>query len=89
MIRRLWRAPLFSPTGLMLRAGVLWLAYGAAHLAGWRECTSILCGTLPGGWWAQLAGVIYVALHFTAVVACPILVIAAGLLVVVKWVWRD
>jgi hypothetical protein len=84
MIRRLWRAPLFSPTGLLVRAGLFTLVYSALHLVGWREYTSILCGTLPGDRWTQLYGLIYVLLHFAVVVGVPILVIAAGLLALIQ-----
>jgi hypothetical protein len=88
MIRRLWKAPLFSPTGLLLRAALLALVYAALHLAGWREYTSILCGTSPTGNLADqraaLFGLIYVLLRFTVVVGCPVLVIAAGLLALLE-----
>jgi hypothetical protein len=88
MIRRIWSAPMLSPTGLLLRAGLLALVYLALHLAGWREYTSILCGTSPTGNLADrhaaLCGLIYVLLHFTVVVGCPILVLAAGLLALVN-----
>lgn len=84
MIRRLWRAPLFSPVGLLTRAVLLTVIYLVLHLAGWREYTSILCGTAPTGNLsdrpAQLYGLIYVLLHFAVVVGVPILVLAAGLL---------
>jgi len=84
MIRRLWHAPLFSSVGLLSRAGLLTMTYIGLHLAGWREYTSILCGTAPTGNLsdrpAQVCGLIYVGLHFTVVFGVPILVLAAGLL---------
>ncbi len=88
MIRQLWRAPLFSPTGLLVRAVLLTVVYLVLHLAGWREYTSILCGTAPtgnlGDRQAQLYGLIYVLCHFAVVVSVPILVIAAGLLALIQ-----
>jgi len=46
---------------------------------------SILCGTAPtshlSGRPTQIYGLIYVVLHFTVVFGVPILVLAAGLLV--------
>ena len=90
MIRRWWRAPLLSPAGLLTRAVVLTVLYGALHLAGWREYTSILCGTAPtgnlGDRASQVCGLIYVLLHFTVVIVVPIFVLAAGLLsLVARW----
>ena len=88
MIRRIWRAPLFSPTGLLSRAVLLTVIYLGLHLAGWREYTSILCGTAPTGnlndHYTQVAGLIYVLLYFTVVFGVPILVLAVGLLAVVE-----
>ena len=87
MIRRLWQAPLCSPTGLLIRAVLLTVTYLGLHLAGWREYTSILCGTAPTGnlsdRYAQVFGLIYVVLHFTVVFGVPILILAAGLLALV------
>ena len=86
MIRRFWRAPLFSTAGLLTRAGLITLVYLVLHLAGWRESTSILCGTAPTGNLsdrpAQICGLIYVLFHFAVMLGVPILVLAAGLLAV-------
>jgi len=87
MIRRIWRAPMFSPTGLLTRAVLLTVIYLVLHLAGWRENTSILCGTAPTGnlsdRYAEVYGVIYVLFYFAVMVLVPILVIAAGMLAIV------
>ena len=72
---------MFTPKGLVLRAGLLAVAYGISHAAGWREYTSILCGTAPGGdphdQVAIVLGVLYVALHLSFVLAVPVLLLAA------------
>jgi hypothetical protein len=87
---RWWRAPLFSPIGFVVRAAVLLVAFGVAHLAGGRDCTSILCGTSPTGnlmdRYAFVFGLIYVLLYFAAVLVVPILLIAAALLsLLTRW----
>ena len=75
---------LFSAKGLLLRAALVAVAYGVAHAAGWREYTSILCGTAPGGdpkaVSAVAFGVAYVILHFAFVIVVPVLLLAATLL---------
>jgi len=38
---------MFTPLGMVVRAGLLVVAFGAAHLAGWRAATSFICGTAP------------------------------------------
>jgi len=57
--------------------------YAILHLLGLREYTSILCGTLPADRTEQVivgfGGVSYTIFHMLAVLAAPILVIAAGL----------
>lgn len=76
-------APMFSPTGFLVRAAGLTLLFAVAHLAGWRDHVSILSGTVPVGALGREAtvglGVAYVMLYFAVVLAMPILVLAAGI----------
>jgi hypothetical protein len=71
-----------SPSWLVKAAVVIGALYGVAHLAGLREDTAILSGTAPpgGGSDAVALGVVYVVLHFAALVGAPILVLGAGIL---------
>jgi TRAP-type C4-dicarboxylate transport system permease small subunit len=83
MIRRWLRVPWHSPVGLVLH-GLLFLGlFLACHLAGWRDCTTILSGTSPTGdiadKSAQLRGILYVLTWFGALLLTPIFLIAAGL----------
>ena len=92
LLNRLWqwsRAPLFSPTGLLFRAALVTGVFLVFHLAGWREYTSILCGTSPTGNLAdrhiQFLGGLYVLFYFATIILVPILVLAAGLLSLLAW----
>lgn len=80
--------PLFSPRGFLLRAAALLVLFLIAHLAGWREHTSILCGTATSAaGWSRLGGtlgLVYVIVYSIAVVGVPILVLAAGLLALLQ-----
>ena len=73
-----------TPRGLLARGIVLGVIFAAVHLAGWREYTSVLCGTLPDSATApQFAGYLgaaYVVCYLLAAVIAPILVLAAALL---------
>ena len=72
-----------STTGLLTGAIVIAALYGAAHVAGLREDTTILSGTAPPGGeggGAVALGLLYVVLHFAAVVGAPILALGGGLL---------
>ena len=76
----------FSPKGLLVRAGFLFVLFVICHLAGFREYTSVLCGTpaAPGATAHLLAflGLIYVLMYLFLTVVVPVLIIAAGLLFV-------
>lgn len=82
-IRRLWRADFLSPKDLLQRAAVLALLFLVAHLAGLREFTSILCGTVGSTEmsWRHSAelGVLYLILYMAFVLVVPVLVIAAAI----------
>lgn len=79
---------LFSPRGFLLRAALLLALFLFAHLAGWREHTSILCGTATSSaGWSRLGGtlgLVYVIVYSIAVIGVPILVLAAGLLALLQ-----
>jgi len=70
-----------SPTDLIARAIVLSALLGIAHLAGLREHTTFLSGTLADpamGWgWAAFLGGIYLVLYFAFVLLVPVLLLAA------------
>jgi hypothetical protein len=59
----------------------------AAHLAGWRENTSVICGmypiTGPAAWIAGCTGIAYVLCYLLATLVAPILLLAGGML----WGW--
>jgi hypothetical protein len=77
-----------SPGGLLARAAVLAILYLSVHALGFRQYTSILCGTLPPGGRAAL-GVAYIILYFAFVLIVPILVLgAATLWVLQRWLLR-
>jgi len=71
-----------SPFGFLVAAALIAACYGAAHLAGLRDDTSVLSGTAPSG--SAARGLLYVALHFAFVLAAPILALAALLLAAVE-----
>ncbi len=77
------RAGLLSPLDLSARAVVLSALFGLAHLAGLREHTTFLSGTLadPSMAWggAAFLGCTYLVLHFAFVLLVPILLLAAVL----------
>ena len=93
MIKNLWRslglfrrAEFLSPRDLLQRAGAISVLFLAVHLAGLREFTSVLNGTIgsvAAGW--KLSGflaLIYILLYLAFVILVPVLVLAATLLVV-------
>jgi len=83
-LRTLLRAEFLSPKDLVRHAGSIGMLYAVAHLAGLREFTAIISGTVAspalGAGPCALLGVGYMALHFGTVVLAPVLLIAAGLL---------
>ncbi len=79
-----WRRTGFlSPLDLLARAVVLSALFGLAHLAGLREHTTFLSGTLADprmAWgWAAFLGCTYLVLYFAFVLLVPILLLAAVL----------
>ena len=82
-MKRLRWAPSVFLSLAALSAGGLFVC----HALGWRTYTCVLSGSLPAGVTEQqaiLCGVLYALAYFAAVVAAPILAIAAGLLLLVR-----
>lgn len=81
------RADFLSPKDLLQRACVITVIFLLLHLAGLREYTSILNGTVGSvalGW--KLSGflaVIYIISYLAFVVLVPILILAA--LILLTW----
>ncbi|MGD0745124.1 MAG: hypothetical protein ABSA45_08205 [Verrucomicrobiota bacterium] len=82
------RAEFLSVGDMLQRAGAISVMFLAAHLAGLREFTSVLNGTVgsvAAGWnLSAFLAVIYILLYLAFVVLVPILVLAAMILVVWK-----
>jgi hypothetical protein len=83
-VSRLWRAPFFSPGGFVCRAAIITGLYLAVHLAGLREFTSLLNGTIGSvelGWrLSAILGLAYILIYLAFVLLVPILLLAAVLL---------
>jgi hypothetical protein len=79
------RAEFLSPKDLIQRACAISLIFAGLHLAGLREFTSILNGTVGSvalGWkWSGFLAVIYILFYLAFVVLVPILLLAAAFLV--------
>ena len=75
---------MFTPKGLLIRAGAIVMVFAVLHLLGWREDTSILAGAVAGPGQNvrvhAVMGMTYAAAYFATVVLVPIVVIAAGIL---------
>jgi len=78
------RAEFLSPRDLLQRAGAISGLFLVAHLAGLREFTGVLNGTIgsvAAGW--KLSGflaLIYILLYLAFVILVPVLVLAAMIL---------
>ena len=81
------RASFLSPKDLLQRAAAITAVYLLLHLAGLREMTSVLNGTVGSvalGW--KLSGIlaaIYIIFYLAFVVLVPILILAA--LILAAW----
>lgn len=77
---------LLSPGALLAYAALLALPFLVAHLAGWREYTGILSGTLASAGLAAevqaLLGLGYAVAFMVAMILAPVFVLGAG----VVWV---
>jgi hypothetical protein len=81
-----WRADTFSPRGFLVRALFISVVFLAVHLAGLRDYTSVLNGTVgsaSAGWrTSALFGVGYLIIYMAFVLVVPVLILAAGILAV-------
>jgi len=95
MIKKFWRrlaifqrAEFLSAGDLLQRAGAISGLFLLAHLAGLREFTGILNGTVGSlalGWnLSAYLAVIYIALYLAFVIVVPVLILAA----IILTVWR-
>ena len=81
---RLVGADFFSPKDFVRHAVLIVVLFAVVHLFGLREYTSIISGTMAsptlGAETCTLLAIIYMVFYFGAVVLAPVLLIAAGLL---------
>jgi hypothetical protein len=80
------RAEFLSARDLLQRAAVISVLFLALHLAGFREFTGVLNGTIGSltlGWkLSAFLAVIYIVFYLAFVVLVPVLILAAGILMV-------
>ncbi len=89
--RALGQAPTLSPRSLVLWAVRFSALFAFVHLAGFREHTTVLSGTLAGGAPAPISGffgMVYLFSYFVAVLAVPPLLFAAGVGWVAARLWQ-
>ena len=83
-LRTLWRAEFLSPQDLIKRAILITIVFTIAHLAGLKEFTSVLNGTMGsvqlGFGISAFLGLSYVCLYLAFVLLVPILLLAAAML---------
>jgi hypothetical protein len=81
-----WRSDFFSPRGFLARALVISAFFLAVHLAGLRDYTSVLNGTVgsaSAGWkTSAFFGLAYLLAYLAFVLLVPVLILAAGILTV-------
>jgi Na+/pantothenate symporter len=93
MITKFWhslglfrRAEFLSAKDLLQRAGAISALFLVAHLAGLREFTSVLNGTIgsvAAGWkLSSFLALVYILSYLAFVILVPVLVLAAMILVV-------
>ncbi len=84
----LQRAEFLSARDLLQRAGAISVLFLALHLAGFREFTGVLNGTIGSlalGWkLSAFLAVIYIVFYLAFVVLVPVLLLAAGILIVAR-----
>jgi hypothetical protein len=84
LILRFWRAESFSPLGFLARALVIAAVFLAVHLAGLRDYTSVLNGTVgpAAASWKTSAffGIAYLVMYMAFVLLVPVLILAAAIL---------
>jgi len=81
---RLVGVDFFSPKDFVRHAVLIVVLFAIAHVFGLREYTSMISGTMAspslGAETCTLLAMIYLVFYFGAVVLAPVLLIAAGLL---------
>lgn len=66
------------PKKMLRIAAILTVVFLVGHLAGLRELTSIISGTLPATDWELLLGTFYVLSWFAFVLVAPLLALGGG-----------
>ena len=83
------RAEFLSARDMLQRAAAIGVIFLVVHLAGFREYTGILNGTIGSltlGWnLSAFLAVLYIAFYLAFVVVVPVLVLAAAILTI----WRQ
>ncbi|MGA9452363.1 MAG: hypothetical protein WBW41_13585 [Verrucomicrobiia bacterium] len=92
MNKPLWKSTIFqraeflSANDLLQRAGAMSVLFLAVHLAGFREFTGVLNGTIGSltlGWnLSAFLAVVYILLYLAFVILVPVLIIAAIILTI-------
>lgn len=86
------RAEFLSARDLLQRAAVISVLFLAVHLAGFREFTGVLNGTIGSltlGWdLSAFLAVIYIVFYLAFVVLVPVLLLAAGILTIGRRLFR-
>ncbi len=93
MIKLIWqrlaifqRAEFLSARDMLQRAGAISVMFLVVHLAGLREFTSVLNGTIgsvAAGWnLSAFLAVVYILLYLAFAILVPILVLAAAILTI-------
>jgi hypothetical protein len=89
--RALASGGLFTPGGLLLRAGILVLVFLVMHALGLRDYVTVLSGTSVSGKPPEPSdttiAVAYAVAYMAFVLAVPVMVLAAGIFAFVRhWV---
>jgi len=82
------RADFLSPKDMLQRAAAISGLFLLIHLAGFRELTGVLNGTIGSltlGWnLSAFLAVFYIVLYLAFVILVPVLILAAGILAVYR-----
>jgi hypothetical protein len=92
MKRKWWKqllyARIFSPRGFLQRAAAILAIFLVLNILGLRESATVLSGTSPTGarpdQWTIGLSLAYIFAYFGAVLAVPVLVLAAGIFLSVQ-----
>jgi hypothetical protein len=84
--RRILERSLFNPASWLACAAILFAAWGACHLLGWRADTAVISGTADPAHgsmhWVMLRGTTYALTYFAAITLGTILILSSGMFVV-------